>query len=515
MSQTCLLYIEPLHLTVYQRQKDGLARLSRYAQDEEGLGEFAQYLETCEDHVFLVLADLPDESFFHETVPFVRGADRQAMLTRKVEQHCYGTELACALSLGRQPDGRHDEYMLFHAISRPQALDPWLDLLHQHKQPLQGIWSAAQLSAELGQLLQRNEDLVLIHTTTAGIRQTYIERGKLRFSRLSSYAVAGATLAQGFAAECSKLMQYLAGQRMINRNKLPPVILLSSPAREASLLEAFTAQADLRPELVDIAELAKRAKLSQPAPDLASELLMLHLLACRNNTPQLAPPSARQFYRLWQGKRFLRATGWLGLIGGLLISAHFMYGASQLRQQADKIDQQRFAVEAQLQALIYKLPALPTELDNLRGIAQGLHTLDEASHTPLAMMSALSQVLDSHPDIQLEKLDWRTAGNVLPTPANSNSGNNSTQPIEQCTLNLSLSNENGFVEASRQRMISERINRFVQALNAQPGWRATLERAPIDVRPDATSSSSVEEREVQRPRFSVSITSAPKTEAQP
>src|ERR1700704_2971311 len=52
--------------------------------NEKGVAEFARYVAGAPESLFYVLADVVEEDFFQENIPYVRGADRRALLARKL-----------------------------------------------------------------------------------------------------------------------------------------------------------------------------------------------------------------------------------------------------------------------------------------------------------------------------------------------------------------------------------------------------------------------------------------------
>jgi hypothetical protein len=102
---------------------------------------FSEYLSKHRGSIFALLADLADEGFQIESLPYTQGADRQALLSRKLGQYFYGSPLATALSFGRDKGGRRDEKFLFTALTRPQQVEPWLAALRAVEAPLAGVYS--------------------------------------------------------------------------------------------------------------------------------------------------------------------------------------------------------------------------------------------------------------------------------------------------------------------------------------------------------------------------------------
>ena len=132
-----------------------------------------------------MLADLAGEDFHEESIPYLRGADRQNIVQRRLAQRYRDTRLAAALSLGVFAAERRNERVLLASFTNTQQFTPWLDALTDAGVRLSGVFSAPliapQLAARLG-TKGRHSFVVTVNRT--GLRQSFVENGKLRFARL-------------------------------------------------------------------------------------------------------------------------------------------------------------------------------------------------------------------------------------------------------------------------------------------------------------------------------------------
>src|SRR4030088_510509 len=101
---------------------------------------------------------------FREYLAGQRGADREAVLARRLAQRYRDTRLATALSLGQvvTPE-RRNERVLLTSFTNTQQLTPWLDALEEAGTRLSGVYSvpllAPALAAKLG---ERNTRLLIV-----------------------------------------------------------------------------------------------------------------------------------------------------------------------------------------------------------------------------------------------------------------------------------------------------------------------------------------------------------------
>src|SRR3989449_6881238 len=101
-----LCYFTSQRVTAYLWMKGELQKEGVFAMNEKGVAEFSRYVAGAPESLFYVLADVVEEDFFQENIPYVRGADRRALLARKLAQRYRDASLALSLSLGSRSEER-------------------------------------------------------------------------------------------------------------------------------------------------------------------------------------------------------------------------------------------------------------------------------------------------------------------------------------------------------------------------------------------------------------------------
>ena len=94
MPQQRLLYLDANRLSASLWQGGTLREEGHFPHDEAGVAAFSEYLARHRGSIFHMLADIPDEGFQIEVLPYAQGADRRALLARKLGQYFYGSPLA-------------------------------------------------------------------------------------------------------------------------------------------------------------------------------------------------------------------------------------------------------------------------------------------------------------------------------------------------------------------------------------------------------------------------------------
>ncbi|HEX6158442.1 MAG TPA: hypothetical protein VFZ54_20625, partial [Burkholderiales bacterium] len=181
-----LLYFTAEDHYLYSSSGSGLELEARFSGDDLGVTAFRDFLRGRQGALFALLADLAGEDFHEEHVPFLRGADREAVVQRRLAQRYRDTRLAAALSLGTVHTGqRRNERLLLTSFTNTQQFAPWLDALEEAGARLAGVYSVPLLAPALATRLgARGTRTLVVTADRAGLRQCFVENGKLRFARL-------------------------------------------------------------------------------------------------------------------------------------------------------------------------------------------------------------------------------------------------------------------------------------------------------------------------------------------
>lgn len=81
-----LIYLSAHQATALRWQAGVLVGEGLFEATEAGHQQFAAYLAKHSDSLFALLANVAEEGFQIETIPFLQGADRQAIINRKFGQ---------------------------------------------------------------------------------------------------------------------------------------------------------------------------------------------------------------------------------------------------------------------------------------------------------------------------------------------------------------------------------------------------------------------------------------------
>jgi len=363
----------------------------------EGFARFSTYLQSRPPgRRMTILADLADDAYHLEQLPFTRGKDRQSMLERR-RRHLFGeTPFTLTRSLGRSPEGRRDEQVLFAALPRPAAITPWLEPITRAGHLLAGITSVPFLTRHLLPAKATGSTL-LAHATPAGFRVTCFEKGQPRFSRLTALPAASG---QNWPDELRRSADYLLNQRVLPRDTPTPVLLIRTQALE------LPADADLAALHPGLAIHLETPATAAGQPDSALHTL-LGIFLRHPGQAQFAPGTMLAPYRRQVLAQAIRAAAITGALLCAGLSLHDLGAIGDLRLEEEAMQAQSRALETRVRTLHGTLGMAPPSLAQLEADLTLLETLRQGPPGPEADLRRLADTLSAHPEIQLDTLDWQ------------------------------------------------------------------------------------------------------------
>ena len=150
------------------------------------------------------------------------------MIERRLAQRYRDARLATALSLGHAADERRNERLLLASFNDTRQFAPWLEVLEKARVRLAGVYSTPLLAPALAARLGVKSGVCFVMSANrAGLRQCFVENGRLRFARLERIAENGAGFTSVFVrTETERMLQYLGTLRALPRNGPPLRVLL-------------------------------------------------------------------------------------------------------------------------------------------------------------------------------------------------------------------------------------------------------------------------------------------------
>jgi hypothetical protein len=508
-----------------------------FATDEQGQAAFAQSVSKQPGIPACLMVELVEEDFRNDTIPHVMGRDRRAILERKLSQLYRATPYRYAFVQGRESEGRRDDRVLYTAITNPELVRPWVDLLHESRTPLVGIFSAPLLSAHLLRELRIEAEHALLVSLEVGggLRQSYFQRGEIKFSRLTPVSEIPREQLPAFTGEeVARTWQYLDSLRYFTRNEMLDVYVIchADDAREIAAHRPHIEQVQYF--TVDVRDAALHIGLKEVPSTTDATALFVHLLGSRTPTAQFAPHEDTHGMRVWRTRVGLYSASAAILCAALLWGGVNAYRSYSWEREIGQLDQQAEQLNEQQRAIISAFPPTPVPAEVMRDSVTLYDTVLKNSPSPTEAMVNLSHVLERFPNIRVNQIAWGLTGGAtaLPvyTPATEtanasirSSAQANAQPLP--VLNMQDANsalpgsmfEVAVIEAEvfpfyqNYRIALAEIERFTQALKAIPGAQVNALSLPIDITSNAILTGKADlQRQADQARFAVKLVLVPR-----
>jgi hypothetical protein len=508
-----LLYFTAEDHYLYGSNRGRLELLARFSGDDLGVTEFRAYLRDRRGALFTLLADLAGEDFHEEQVPLLRGRDRAAVVQRRLAQRYRDTRLVAALSLGQvATPQRRNERLLLASFTNTQHFAPWLDALEEAGARLAGVYSvpllAPALAAKLG---VRGERSFLVSANRAGLRQCFIEGGKLRFARLErTVDMVPQALAAFVRSETLRLAQYLATLRALPRDGPPLPALVIAPSGQRELFEqTLVSDARVAFRTVDAAQAQQAVGLREIPDGTAAEALYLHLAAHKAPREQFASGTDRRRYFIWQLQRGIVAAGALGFAALALVGAERWLEVMGARERASVQQREAVAATQQIERITATFPVTETSTENLRVTVVEFRQIAERSPAPATALQHASRVLAAFPQMEIDGINWvvarpgerqKVAAGAAVAPAAAKI------PAQgEVALRFELSGRVNATQRNDYRGITAQVQRFAEAL-ATSGYELERTQLPFDVTSEGTLTGDIGAADSgEAPRFTITL----------
>lgn len=507
MKTTRLLYLSAHQMIAYHWQSGVLTAEGQFAATPDGHLEFGDYIARNRTSIFSILANVSEEGFQIETIPFLQGSDRKAIVSRKIGQLFFNATLTASQSLGYAKNKRKNERVMLAALTNDDFFAPWLKAITSAGVALSGIYSLPLLAPSLLKRLRLGEDQYLLLTVQdQSIRQSYFEKGELHFSRLTplqNSSIGG--IAQTFSSETLKLQQYLASQRLIGRNQSITAHILAHSSAFKAIQSSCVSTPTIHYNILNIEDCAKKTGLRTPPPDTHCEPLFLNLLVTAPPRIQFADDTLRHDHHLGQIRSALHSLGALALLGCLLFSGKLWYENYTVTQETAALRNEANLSHHRYNEIVKTFPPIPTNNETLRRVIDRYVELEKMGATPDGLYHEISRALQAAPSAELDGLDWKVGGaeSSPATAANKAPSASAVPPdseaiIVRGTLKLGPN-------ANARQMLGA-FNYLLDALKANPALQVDVLQRPFDIESGKSLRGDDTTLEDNKPRtFSLQI----------
>jgi hypothetical protein len=517
-------------LLLWQRPR--LELLSRHGASPDDQDLFVEQIRLFPKHPVIIVSDLIDENFRHDSIVHVSGADRDALLKRKLDFAFRNTRYRIGIVIARQADGRKDDRILLSAISKPERIDVWAKLLLQEKMAVQAVTSVAHLLNVWLPLekLEKEENLLVSKLDADNnLRQTFVKNGRVMFSRLASLTtVPERRLGVEILQESTQLRQYLERIQFLSYESQLRIHVMSSHSRDSIELDSYASDLN-RFDTADIREKCAGLQIDvQDNPLLPSHYVIASILQRKRIDNLYAPPSLTRFDDLRSFGKLLLASAAAVLVLGLGLNLPGLMTVFDKREQADTMRTRTAPLRAEYEAHTSRFPETPVPPREMELVVDTFRLIDRQVLSPIAALNHIAAALETSPGLQLTSIGWQLMeadfdttpdqyGNI-PEPPPALTGLPADDQLtgailqERTQIHVVIDGEAYSPQSFREAQ--DQVIRFIDALDQVDGVTIASRQMPIDIRTDVSVSAVINDSEVRAPfKLELDI-EVPKAEAE-
>jgi len=503
-----LLYFTAEDHHLYRSSGGKLELEAKFPGDDLGVTAFREHLRGRKGALFAVVADLAGEDFHEEQVPVLRGSDREAVVQRRLAQRYRDTRLAAALSLGRVTGPqRRNERLLLASFTNTQQFTPWLEALEEADARLTGVYSVPLLAPALAARLGARGRALVVTANRAGLRQCFVENGRLRFARLErTVELVPHALAAFVRSETLRLTQYLQTLRALPRDGAPLEAFVVAPRGERAIFEqALVSDARVVFQTIDGAQAEQAIGLRQVPDGAAAEALYLHLAARKAPREQFASSGDRRRYLVWQMQRAVLTAGALGFAACALYAGTRWFEGSDLRERAAAQSNEARVAAERYGRITAAFPVTETSTENLRATVLEFQSIARRNVAPEPSFVHVSRVLAQFPQMEIDSVNWS-----IGRPEDRRDRKPPAQPVKPDqggeAVVLEISGRVNATQRNDYRGITAQVQSFAAALESS-GYALVRTHLPFDITSEGTLTGDIGGSDSgEAPRFTIVLT---------
>lgn len=461
--RNCLLILLSTHHLQAQLQVNGeISAIRNFSVTD--YANFSEFIRAVPCPAYL-LTDLIEEDFRLETIPHLKGKNKRVYLQRKSAQFYPDTPFHFTTLQQQQNSGRHDDEMLFSALTNPNLIRPWLKILNEQKIPLAGIYSVAHISTFLIQSHIAKHLLVITFNQYSGLRQSYFKDQKLQLSRLTPISLE-INFSDTVIAELNKTYQHLKTQGFLLAGLMLLVRIIAS-ASELNLLKTHLLSNEaIHYEFIELSTLYQSNESSIGLEKSNSGTLFLRHLGQKEMPNQYANTEQLHIYSLWKLRRAIWQCSFIMLAISLLWTLQITFVSkspdskeiTQIQLETQKTQQSR-------RDMIHDFPQLNIEVNDLKMAVLVLRQLRDHRVAAQQFLTPLSIVLAQYDDIQIDELAWQ----------NGTGNNDFIKPLQTFEITLKTHREK---KTEDYHSILTEQTEFIQALKNN-GYQISILSDPL------------------------------------
>jgi hypothetical protein len=517
-----ILVITDTQVQLLHWRAGALSILQVYGKSPEDIEAFAEEISSYHGLPVVVVADFIEENFRYDTVVHVSGRDQQALLKRKMDFAFRNTAYRRSKVIEREAEGRRDDKILLSAISKPESVEAWINVLLEQKFAIQSVTSVAYILETFISLRKKTAGSFFLITNLEhgnNLRQTFFKDGLMLFSRLTTLTGREPTqIGDDIYRETIQLRQYFERIQFLAYDA-PLHVEVYVPHND-SMLQLENKSGELnRIQVMDTNTLAVAKPGDGTGYASPTHYFLSEVLAHKRPANIYAPPANTRFHDLKTlGYQFAFGASMLLLLT-FAINIPMAVNIREQWEDRDALQQQIAPLQSQYDALVNNFPAIPAPSQEMELVVLTHEKISQQIHSPVAAMNMISNALASSSGLLLTAINWSLvetpvdaldeAGGLqnIPVPLLEGLGedNNMLAYILDKRSHIKIIIEGLASSPSSFREAQDKVSNFVAALSANPGTSVYASRMPTDVRTDISVATMVTDGEIRAP-FTLELT---------
>ena len=408
MTKKLILCVTNSGLTAGFWHGSKLQNYSVFKQSNDDYTDFAAFIAQYPDIDVYLIVDAIEENYKLESMPHTTGRARGEMLERRLGQFNRGSVYRAAHFIGRENDKRKDDQFLFLALNNAEFMQGWMDVIQAAHSPLVGVYLLPSLSQVIvRQMKLMAPHILLCEQSASGLRQSYMQNGRLRMSRLMPMIdIKPRQLAYFYLVETEKTRMYLLSQRSMPINAALQMVLPALNGTHQEIARSISQEQGMDCKTVDILAYARHNNLAAEMMKANPELLHMQLLAKGNLPDNLAPVELKKVYNLNSVRTKINLASACIVAAGVLASGYFFWQGQKLQSALQQASEQTQQQQQQYEQVAKNFPDTPIAASELKVAAELAQIIQNNSQSPRPLMQALSTAFETTPEISLTRMRW-------------------------------------------------------------------------------------------------------------
>ena len=218
MSLQRILYITQGSMSVWEIRERVPHKQEEYADDDQGIAAFGDYIAAAPALNSAVLIDVIEEEFRLQSIPRLSWRDRRNLIERRCASAFRRTPYRASLFQGKSATETGQFTVVHSAIVNHELVDPWMQIMLQHCTPICGVYSVPHLAQSAVKRLFGTAQNSLFMAPHQGnkLRQVFTQNGNLRSARLSQSTSGDEhSFADAVVAEVKRSRRYFERNRLL------------------------------------------------------------------------------------------------------------------------------------------------------------------------------------------------------------------------------------------------------------------------------------------------------------